>query len=67
MAGALRLGAGMTAVRRVMPGALRAHAFLGVIAVGILLGIGLRLVPAGSAATPGSNDAVPVSTACAAS
>jgi hypothetical protein len=47
----------------------RAHAFLGAVIVGVLIGGGLRFVPYSEAATPGSEaagQASPAATACAA-
>ena len=68
MASYLKIDTGMMMVRRV-PRALRAHAFVSAIILGVLLGGGLRLVPTGAAAATGSNVAgqeVAASTACAA-
>jgi hypothetical protein len=67
MASSVEIGAGTTEVRR-FPRALRRHAVLGAVIVGVLLGGGLRFLPTGADAASGSNapDQGAASTACAA-
>jgi hypothetical protein len=70
MASKLEIDTGTRVVRRGVPGALRAHAFLSVAVVCVLIGGGLRFVPTSTAAPAGSNgtdQAGAASTACAAS
>jgi hypothetical protein len=62
MEGQLETYPGVTAPRRTLPRALLAHPFLTLLVVGILVGGGLRFIPAGSAS--GSSGAG--QTACAA-
>ena len=64
----LEIETGAAAVRRVVPRAVRAHAFLGAIVVAVLLGGGLRLVSTNTAAAAGSSASGQgaASTACAA-
>lgn len=69
MASSLEIDTGMTVVRRVVRRALREHVLVTAIIVGVLLGGGLRLVPAYTATAAGSNatgQGVAGSTACAA-
>ena len=55
----------MTVARRMIPHVLWAHPFLTALLVAVLIGGGLRFVPASTAAVPGSS-ASGASTACAA-
>lgn len=67
MASTLEIDTGMTAPRRTVPRALRTYAFLGAVLAGLLLGVGLRFVPATAAATPDNAAGQgAASTACAA-
>jgi hypothetical protein len=58
-------GRGRTIVQKVVPRSLRTHVLLTAVIAGVLVGGGLRFVPAGSASDSGGEDA-PASTACAA-
>jgi hypothetical protein len=62
-----RLSRGITAVNRVIPRSLRAHAFVAVVVVAVLIGAGLRFIPTSDAAAAGSaGQGAAASTACAA-
>jgi hypothetical protein len=56
---------GMRAIRRVVPRVVWVHPFVSALIIAVLIGGGLRFVPASTAATPGSS-AAGASTACAA-
>ena len=56
---------GMRAMRRVVPRVALVHPFVSALIVAVLVGGGLRFVPASTAAVPGSS-AAGASTACAA-
>jgi hypothetical protein len=49
MEGELETYAGVTTPRRTVPRALLAHPFVTLLVVGVLVGGGLRFIPAGSA------------------
>ena len=58
---------GVAAPRRTFPRALRTYAFLAAVIAGLLLGVGLRFVPATASATPDNAAGQGAgSTACAA-
>jgi hypothetical protein len=59
------IGRGRAIVQKVVPRSLRTHVFLTAVIAGVLVGGGLRFVPASSASDSGGQDA-PASTACAA-
>jgi hypothetical protein len=61
----LKTNTGMTVMRRVVVRALWGHRFASALILAVLIGGGLRFVPASTAAVPGSS-AAGVSTACAA-
>jgi tetrahydromethanopterin S-methyltransferase subunit D len=57
----------IAAGKRIVPRSLRAHAFIGVVVVAVLIGAGLRFIPTGDAAAAGSaGQGAAASTACAA-
>ena len=62
----LEIDGAVTARRRPMYRALRTYAFLTAVAVGLLLGVGLRFLPADAAATPDNAAGGAAATACAA-
>jgi hypothetical protein len=66
MASTVEMDSGTTALGRTFPRALRTYAFLSAVVVGLLLGVGLRFVPATAAATPDSSGQGAAATACAA-
>jgi hypothetical protein len=57
---------GVAAPRRTFPRALRTYTFLAAVIAGLLLGVGLRFVPATASATPGNAAQGAGATACAA-
>ena len=57
---------GVSATRRTFPRALRTYAFLAAVIAGLLLGVGLRFVPASASATPDNAAQGAAATACAA-
>jgi hypothetical protein len=69
MASQLKIGRGMAIARRAVPRRLRAHSLAAVLVIGVLVGGGLRFIPADDATAAGSGEAgqeVAASTACAA-
>jgi hypothetical protein len=68
MASRLNGVTGSRLLARALPATLRAHPFLVAAAAAVLIGGGLRFVPASTAALPGSSASGPggASTACAA-
>ncbi len=62
--GSTVIGKGLALVRKVLPRVVWAHPFVTAFLVAVLLGGGLRFVPASTAAVPGSSTAGG-STACA--
>jgi hypothetical protein len=67
MASTVEMDSGITPRRRTFPRVLRTYVFLTAVVAGLLLGVGLRFVPATAAASPddaGGQGAA--STACAA-
>jgi hypothetical protein len=70
MDGTPEIARASAAIRKVTPRSLRANAFLSVLVVGLLLGVGLRFVPTDATAAPAPGTAgqgAAASTACAAS
>ena len=67
MASTMEINDGTGAPARRVPRALRTYAFLTAVVAGLLLGVGLRFVPATAAATPDNAGGQGAgSTACAA-
>jgi hypothetical protein len=67
MASTVEMNDGTTPLGRRLPGALRTYAYLSAVVVGLLLGVGLRFVPATASATPDTGGGQgAASTACAA-
>jgi hypothetical protein len=63
----MKLTTGLAVVGRAIPGGVRSHAFVSLLVVGLLLGVGLRLVPSSTAAPAGqTGQDTPAATACAA-
>ena len=59
----MKINKGMALMRAIVPRALRAHSFACALVIGLLLGVGLRIVPTSAAAvTPNAGGAA--STAC---
>jgi hypothetical protein len=65
MGSTLKTNTGMMVMRRVVLRGLWAHRFVSALILAVLIGGGLRFVPASNAAVPGSS-AAGASTACAA-
>ena len=65
MGSTLETNTGMMVTRKVVLRALWAHRFVSALILAVLIGGGLRFVPASTAAVPGSS-AAGASTACAA-